>query len=118
MQSLQRSSLDSERSLNSQFIKADLFKKMSKVKEMPQFSMPKATYHSYFGPKPNELPTLGPGAYEHTNHVRSGSSVSISPSRVGQRLAKSSTKSVLEANVGPGRYENNVSSFPTKKNSV
>ena len=63
---LLRTSLDATRATTrgSGYIKADLFKKESRVKQQPKYSMQRAQYHSYFGLKPREMPTAGPGAYE------------------------------------------------------
>lgn len=81
---------------------------------MPKYSVPKTIYHSYFGLKPNETPTLGPGA--HSPHTRStSSSVLISPSRKNRSMIDES-RARIEAAVGPGAYNPvNASSFPPKK---
>ena len=82
---------------------------------MPKYSVPKTIYHSYFGLKPNEKPTVGPGAHD-PNHSRSSSnSVLISPSRKNRSMIDES-RARIEAAVGPGAYNPvNASSFPHPK---
>ena len=77
---------------------------------MPRYSVPKTIYHSYFGLKPREIPTLGPGAYE--SHNRSSSeSVIISPGKINKSLI-SESRARIEAAVGPGAYyPQNMTSF-------
>ena len=99
--------------MNSSFVKADTFKlNNSRIKQMPKYSMPKSVYHSYFGLKPHEKPTPGPGSHNN-QHIRSISAndsggVRISPSKSG-----GSRKKIEAAVVGPGAYyPSNLTSFP------
>ena len=72
--------------------------------------MQRAQYHSYFGLKPREMPTAGPGAYESQSSIRSSSAAKFSPGK-GNRSMISETRAKNEKNVGPGRYDTNLSTF-------
>ena len=91
------------------YMQAETYKKNnSRVKQMPRYSMPKTIYHSYFGLKPNEKPTPGPGAHNN-QHIRSISSndsgVLISPSKMtNSRSMINESRARIEAAVGPGAY--------------